>query len=326
MKTRPESSAPQFAQERVDRIRRKLLTWYAEFARDLPWRRTRDPYAVLVSEIMLQQTQVDRVRPYYDRFLERFPTSQDLAAAPTSEVIRLWAGLGYNRRAVNLQRAAQAVCEDYGGAFPRDVAELRKLPGVGSYTAGAVAAFAFEEDVTFLDTNMRRVIERLDFGPRTHTERDILVTAESLLPPGQGWTWNQALIEFGALQCTARNPACVVCPLQQECAAFPTIQSDLATKRRQPRRAVAAFETTSRYFRGRVVDALRTLPPSDQQGMDLVELGARVREDFRTEDVPWLIDLVRGLQRDGLARIQEESPPYDDGQSNSGAEIRVHLP
>ncbi len=326
MTTAKEAAGPQLGENRVGRIRQKLLTWYAASARDLPWRRTRDPYAILVSEIMLQQTQVDRVLPYYERFLVQFPTVQDLAAAPASEVIRLWAGLGYNRRAVNLQRAAQAVCEDHEGAFPRDVAELRKLPGVGAYTAGAIAAFAFEDDVAFLDTNMRRVVERVEFGPRLHTDRDVIAAAESLLPRGQSWTWNQALIEFGALQCTARKPACVVCPLQQECAAFPTIQSELAAKQRQPRRDSAAFETTSRYFRGRVVDALRTLPSSDRRGMDLAELGTRVRDDFKTDDMPWLLDLVRGLQRDGLARINEESPAYDDGQRTSDGDVRVRLP
>lgn len=321
-----ESSDTNAADERTQRIQRHLLDWFAESARDLPWRRTRDPYAILVSEIMLQQTQVDRVLPYYERFLARFPTVQELAAAPTAEVIRLWAGLGYNRRAVNLQRAAQAVCKDYGGSFPRDVAELRKLPGVGAYTAGAIAAFAFEDDVAFLDTNMRRVVERVEFGPRSHTEREVAAAAEVLLPHGRSWTWNQALIEFGALQCTARKPACVICPLQQDCEAFPSIQSEIAAKQRRPRRPSEAFETTSRYFRGRVVDALRTLPSSDQRGIDLVELGARVRDDFKTEDMPWLLELVRGLQRDGLARIHEESPAYDDGQPVSGGDIRVRLP
>lgn len=133
-----------------------LLTWFAENARDLPWRRTRDPYRVLVSEVMLQQTQVDRVIPKYEAFLAAFPTVEALAAAPTAEVIRLWAGLGYNRRAVNLQRAARAVVEERGGLFPHEVEELLRLPGIGPYTAGAVACFAFEQDVAFVDTNIRR--------------------------------------------------------------------------------------------------------------------------------------------------------------------------
>ncbi|MEZ4572808.1 MAG: A/G-specific adenine glycosylase, partial [Thermomicrobiales bacterium] len=130
---------------------RALLGWYRENARDLPWRRTQDPYRIMVSEIMLQQTQVDRVIPKYEAFLERFPTLEALADAPASEVIRAWAGLGYNRRALNLQRAARAVVEEFGGEMPRTVEELRSLPGIGPYTAGAIACFAFEQDVGFLD-------------------------------------------------------------------------------------------------------------------------------------------------------------------------------
>src|SRR5919112_2480940 len=147
-------------QARIARIRDGLLGWFKEHARDLPWRRTRDPYAILVSEVMLQQTQVDRVLPYYTKFLERFPTVEDLANAATSDVIRIWSGLGYNRRAVNLQRAARAVVEELGSTFSDEPAELKKLPGIGAYTAGAIAAFAHERDVAFLDTNMRRVISR----------------------------------------------------------------------------------------------------------------------------------------------------------------------
>ena len=153
--------------------------------RDLPWRRTRDPYAILVSEVMLQQTQVDRVLPYYTRFLERFPTVEDLAAAATSDVIRFWSGLGYNRRAVNLQRAARAVVDEFGGSFPDDPADLKKLPGIGAYTAGAIAAFAHERDVAFLDTNMRRVISRVIFGSESARESDALEAATALVPPSQ---------------------------------------------------------------------------------------------------------------------------------------------
>ncbi len=217
-------SADETQQARLARIRDGLLGWFKEHARDLPWRRTRDPYAILVSEVMLQQTQVDRVLPYYTRFLERFPTVEDLATAATSDVIRIWSGLGYNRRAVNLQRAARAVVDELGGSFPDDPAELKKLPGIGAYTAGAIAAFAHERDVAFLDTNMRRVISRVIFGTESARESEALEAANALVPPGHGWTWNQALIEFGALQCTARRPACIVCPLRDECAAYPTMQ------------------------------------------------------------------------------------------------------
>jgi len=309
-------------------VRLGLLEWFAANGRDLPWRHTRDPYAVLVSEVMLQQTQVDRVIPYYQDFLERFPTVGALAAAPTADVIKAWAGLGYNRRAVNLQRTARAVVEQYGGVFPREVGALRALPGIGPYTAGAVACFAFEEDVPFLDTNMRRVIHRLFVGPEVPapvaTERELLALAAAAVPPGNGWTWNQGLIEFGALHCTARRPACVVCPLQRACRAYPEIQGRIATLPRGARAAAEGpFQESNRYFRGRVVAALRELPPErSESGLDLRSLGPLVRTDFAEAHLPWLQEVVAGLSRDGLALLAEESPPYD---ADPGA-VRVRLP
>jgi A/G-specific adenine glycosylase len=312
---------------RLARIRDGLLGWFNEHARDLPWRRTRDPYAILVSEVMLQQTQVDRVLPYYTRFLERFPTVEDLAAAATSDVIRLWSGLGYNRRAVNLQRAARAVVDELGGSFPDDPADLKKLPGIGAYTAGAIAAFAHERDVAFLDTNMRRVISRVIFGSESARESVALEAATALVPPGQGWTWNQALIEFGALQCTARRPACIICPLRDECAAYPTMQVALHVKSSRTRQVRAQpFESTTRYYRGRIVEALRALPADEPAGIPLTDLGARVREGFTSENLPWLRELVDGLQRDGLALVAEDSPPYDADHDNPATGPRVRLP
>ena len=314
-------------QDRLARIREGLLSWFIENARDLPWRRTRDPYAILVSEVMLQQTQVDRVLPYYTRFLERFPTVQALAAGPTADVIRIWSGLGYNRRAVNLQRAARAVVDEQGGAFPEDPADLKKLPGIGAYTAGAIAAFAYERDVAFLDTNMRRVISRVIFGTESAPESDAIESATALLPPDHGWIWNQALIEFGALQCTARRPACVICPLRDECAAYPTMQFALQRKSsRSSHTKTMPFESTTRYYRGRIVEALRAWPEDEPKGIPLSELGLRVREDFTSENLPWLRELVDGLQRDGLALVAEDSPPYDADQESAAAGLRVRLP
>ena len=314
-------------QARLDRIRGGLLRWFKEHARDLPWRRTRDPYAILVAEVMLQQTQVDRVLPYYTRFLERFPTVEDLATAATSDVIRIWSGLGYNRRAVNLQRAARAVVTELGGKFPDDPAELKKLPGIGAYTAGAIAAFAYERDVAFLDTNMRRVISRVIFGTESAGESEALEAAKTLVPPGHGWTWSQALIEFGALQCTARRPACIVCSLRDECAAYSTMQFALQVKSSRTRQARAEpFESTRRFYRGRIVDALRALPEDEPTGIPLPELGLRVREGFTSEQLPWLRELVDSLQRDGLALVAEDSPSYDVNQESAAAGARVRLP
>jgi A/G-specific adenine glycosylase len=312
---------------RLNLIQNALLTWFKVNARNLPWRQTRDPYRILVSEVMLQQTQVDRVIPYYRRFLARFPTVNELAAAATGDVIRLWSGLGYNRRAVNLQRAAMVVAEQFQGLFPSDPDQLRKLPGVGSYTAGALAAFAFERDVVFLDTNMRRVVSRLVFGTEPVNERQVLDAARQLLPQGKGWEWNQALIEFGALQCTARLPACVVCPLQSNCAAYPTIQTALAVRKLAGDRLKATpFESTTRYYRGKIVDVLRSLPQDSATGIDFDQLGSRVRPGFSQDDLPWLRGLVEGLQRDGLAVIAEDSPRYDGDATFGGEPPRVRLP
>ena len=222
-------ASPRFQAEHISGVREGLLAWFAANRRDLPWRRSRDPYHILVSEVMLQQTQVDRVLPYYRAFLDRFSTLAALAAAPTSDVIKAWAGLGYNRRAVNLQRTARHVLDEHGGVFPRDVDALRHLPGIGPYTAGAIACFAFEQDVPFIDTNIRRVLHRLlvgvDVPKPAASDAEILGLAAAALPAGNGWEWNQALMEFGALQCTARRPACVVCPVQSLCRAFPAIQT-----------------------------------------------------------------------------------------------------
>jgi A/G-specific adenine glycosylase len=320
-------SPDQAQQDRLARIRDGLLGWFKEHARELPWRQTRDPYAILVSAVMLQPTQVDRVLAYYTRFLERFPTVEDLAVAPTSDVIRIWSGLGYNRRAVNLQRAARTVVNELGGSFPNDPADLRKLPGIGAYTAGAIAAFAHERDVAFLDTNMRRVISRVIFGSESAREPDAIEAATTLLPPGHGWTWNQALIEFGALHCTARRPACIICPLRDECVSYPTMQ--VALQRKSSRLSNAKtepFESTTRFYRGRIVEALRALPEDEPTGIPLIELGSRVREGFTSENLPWLRELVDGLQRDGLALVAEDSPSYDANRLPSAAGPRVRLP
>jgi A/G-specific adenine glycosylase len=202
-----------------------LLAWYAAEARDLPWRRTRNPYHVLVSELMLQQTQVSRVVTKYGEFLERFPTLEAVAAAPPTRVTEAWSGLGYYARARNLHRLARTLTG--GGAanadFPRDPNELRALPGIGAYTAGAVASFAFERRAPLVDTNVARVLRRV-FAPRADTttsrgRRQLWQLAERLLPrTGRAaWTHNQALMELGALVCTARRPRCDRCPVRGVC-------------------------------------------------------------------------------------------------------------
>src|SRR3989442_3270971 len=216
----PRSSTPRAPKvQTAQRFTRKLLAWYARAARDLPWRRTRDPYRIVVSEFMLQQTQVSRVLEYYPRFLARFPTVGHLARARPKAVREAWDGLGYYARAANLHALAKQV-SGAGCQVPEDPEELIKLPGVGPYTAGAVAAFAYERPVPAVDTNVARVIGRVFFGRETRNgKRETWEIAERLVPKDgkRAWKYNQAIMELGALICVARKPKCEQCPVRQEC-------------------------------------------------------------------------------------------------------------
>jgi A/G-specific adenine glycosylase len=203
-------------------FRRRLLRWFRQHGRDLPWRRTRDPYHVLVSEFMLQQTQVSRVETYYGRFLQQYPSIESLAAASPSMVRESWKGLGYYRRAANLHRLAQEVVRERSGIIPADPLELQRLPGVGRYTAGAVASFAFERSTAAVDTNVARVLRRA-FHPRAPIKAlgpRLWATAERIVPSRgkRAWAFNQGIMELGALICTARVARCGECPVRQVCA------------------------------------------------------------------------------------------------------------
>ncbi|MEM1177656.1 MAG: A/G-specific adenine glycosylase [Acidobacteriota bacterium] len=197
-----------------------LLRWYRRHRRDLPWRRTRDPYAIWISEIMLQQTQVAKVVPYFERFMERFPTVDALAAAPIDDVLAVWTGLGYYRRARFLHRAA-TVLLDEGRGMPKSAEELQKLPGIGAYTAAAVASIAFGESVPVMDGNVERVICRLlalaEDPKRSVIRRQLVAEAAKLLDDGAPGDSNQALMELGATICRPRSPKCLLCPLSEAC-------------------------------------------------------------------------------------------------------------
>ncbi len=339
-----------------------LLEWYAREGRaGLPWRATRDPYAILVSEVMLQQTQVDRVIPKYLAFLARFPTLAALADAPTAEVIREWAGLGYNMRAVRLQAIARQAQRDFAGELPAALDDLLRLKGVGRYTAGAVAAFAFGAQVATVDTNIRRTLWRVFRGIEPTTwpageaaTRETLALAEWALPPGCAYDWQQALMDLGATICTARRPGCERCPLTPDCAAwaemsavtlFPSgealarLRDERAATSMQPPTAALVAETaapyaasarrsrngsqpftsTTRYYRGRIIAALRALEPG--ASLSLSALGPLVKPTFGPNDLPWLRALVAGLERDGLAQVIADARDAADS-----AEARVSLP
>ncbi len=217
-----------------------MLAWYDEHGRDLPWRRTRDPYAILVSEVMAQQTQIARVLERYERWLARWPTAERLAAAAPAEVLTQWVGLGYNQRALRLQRACAIVARD---GWPPDSAGLRALPGVGPYTAAAVASFAFGERVAAVDTNVRRLARRIGAG------------ADALLPARRHADWNQAAMELGATICTARTARCERCPAAAWCRSRGRVEPPRrgGVDRPAPR---TRFEDTDRWARGRVVASL----------------------------------------------------------------------
>ncbi len=281
------SSPPAF---KPSEFRGALMGWYCVHGRHaLRWRLTRDPYAVLVSEIMLQQTQVERVLPYYEEWLERWPGFAELADASPAEVIRAWRGLGYNRRGLNLHRLAHAVVADYGGVLPQGRAELLALPGIGAYTAAAVQSFALEEDVAVADTNIARVVARAVMGAPSQHEVPARALAEALrglLPNSGVRDHNLALMDLGAMVCRARTPECGSCPVSSRCtwnqAGRPA--AELA------RRPAVRFEETARFARGRIIDALRDGPATD------VEMSAMLPAIHVSK-----VDIyLSGLERDGL--------------------------
>ncbi|HEY9621351.1 MAG TPA: A/G-specific adenine glycosylase [Crinalium sp.] len=214
----------------VNALRKKLLSWYAECGRDLPWRRSRNPYHIWISEIMLQQTQVKTVIPYYTRWLTLFPAVEALAAADQQQVLKAWEGLGYYARARNLHRAAQAIAHDYSGIFPSDLLSVLALPGIGRTTAGGILSAAFDLPVPILDGNVKRVLARLTALqiPPNRALEQLWQVSSSLLDPQHPRDFNQALMDLGATVCTPKNPACLLCPWNHSCQAYTlTMQNEL---------------------------------------------------------------------------------------------------
>ena len=209
------------------RFQTRLLKWYAKHGRDLPWRKTSDPYHILVSEVMLQQTQVDRVIPKYHEFLDRYPTFEGLAGALVSDVKKTWYPLGYNIRPERLHSIACETVARYGGQLPSAAEELLSFKGIGRYTAGAIRSFAFNEDAPILDTNVIRVLHRVFVAkgdPKTQKPK-LWELSEALIPRGKGYDFNQAIMDFGATCCTARNPFCGTCPMKPICKTYPFVRT-----------------------------------------------------------------------------------------------------
>jgi A/G-specific adenine glycosylase len=306
------SRSDQSALPPLDRLQPAVLTWYAARARALPFRGTTDPYAILVSETMAQQTQAARAGEAWTRFMDRFPTVQTLAGAPIAGVLREWQGLGYNRRALNLWRAAGRIVSEFDGRVPSDLVALESLPGVGPYTARAVAAIAFGSPVGAVDTNVRRVLGRMLVGEvGILTPAELQRRADSLVPVTQPGRWTHALMDLGAAVCKPRRPDCASCPVASWCAyVTPTPgHAPIARRTAAARPAKPPFHTTSRWLRGRIIDRLREAPDRGWVALD---------PPFGGHNENALATAVWALARDGLLEVEEGAP--------RGQSIRARLP
>ena len=246
----------------LEEIQGAVLDWYAANGRDLAFRRTRDPWAILVSEVIAQQTQAARAAEAWERFIEAFPTPAALAAVSPATVIRAWRGLGYNRRAIALRAAAIRIVEDHGGRIPDTLEALTALPGIGPYTARAVLAFAFDRPVAPLDTNVRRVLERA-LGPLPAAPGALQSTADGFVPDAAAAAWSHALMDLGATICVARTPRCDACPIRTMCRSIrsgATSTFDRARARPGGSARKKPFPATPRWLRGRILDRLRDAP------------------------------------------------------------------
>jgi len=302
--------------EDVDAVRAALIEWYEQDHRAFPWRETDDPYEILVSEVMSQQTQLGRVVEAWETFTERWPTAADLAAADRAEVVGFWTdhSLGYNNRAKYLHEAARQVTDDYDGEFPEDPDELSELMGVGPYTANAVASFAFDNGNAVVDTNVKRVLYRaFDVADDDAAFERV---ASGLMPEGESRVWNNAIMELGGVACE-KTPSCDAagCPWRTWCHAYETGDFTAPDVPTQPE-----FEGSRRQMRGRVVSVLR-----EYDELTLDELGPRVRVDYVPDGEygrEWLRDLVSALADDELVTVEERG---DDGERDDDGETVARL-
>lgn len=266
-------------------LQKTILCWYEEEGRKLPWRETQDPYKILVSEMMLQQTQVDRVIPKYHAFLERFPTIESLARASPAEVLQYWSGLGYNRRALYLQKCAEALIVHK--SFPERVEELQKLPGLGPYTAAAVLSFALNKDVVVIDVNIELLFKRLLY-PR----KDVEKIAQELLPLGRSRDWHNALMDIGSLYCHRKNPDCTHCPLQKLCVSANDEKKISST---WEKKRVKAFKSSDRIVRGAIVKLLL-----HTDGQDTEEIFLALEKQGIQREKKIYLPILHKMEEDGL--------------------------
>lgn len=280
---------------------RAIFHWYRHHGRTLPWRNIRDPYRILVAEIMLHQTGVPRVLQIFPRFLRRFPSLRALAAASRADVVIAWRGMGYNNRAVRIHRLSRQLLVQSGGKLPRTLQGCLALPGVGKYTAHALLVSVYRRDLPVVDVNIRRLLSRLYWHMHTtadlRSEGDVWARAASLVPPGRGYEWTQALMDIGAAICTARAPKCPACPVGELCLSRLAMRPARPRARRQePSRS----GIPNRLYRGKIIDALR----SSRAGLTVRQLGFAVLGGPVPGPSPWFRMLISGLEKDGLVRVR----------------------
>ena len=289
--------------KKVKTLHKRILRWYRKHQRELQWRTTKDPYEILLSEIMLQQTQVSRVQEKLPAFLKKFRNMHALAKASRADVIHAWQGMGYNNRAVRLHEMAKVIVDEYQGKIPSDITCLQKLSGIGPYTSHAVACFAFRKKVPLVDVNIRRVLSRLLWRMKSQSEvKDETelwnVAARAL--PGNAYAWNQALMDLGATICTSNNPSCRMCPVNDMCASRHLgnkVHSRVRDKRRK-KLEPSYYGTPQRLWRGRIVEALRNV--NDRGSISIMQIGKIIKPTFTSSELVWLDDLIANLEHDGI--------------------------
>ncbi len=277
--------------DNIHEIQQTILYWYKQYGRQLPWRQTTDPYKILVSEMMLQQTQVDRVIPKYYAFLEQFPTVTSLADASTADIIKTWSGLGYNRRALYLQRCAQTIKEKHKGKFPETTEELIALPGLGKYTAAAVQSFAHNKDIVVIDVNIERIFKRIFY------EKIESAIAQHMLPKNESRNWHNALMDIGALFCTAKNPKCDLCPAKRLCASANNKERIEATWKKKK---VVPFKDSDRIVRGTILKFLTQKNGQSIEGVYTQLLKQNIKREKQKFE-----EIVQHLEKDGLIKYKD---------------------
>ncbi len=296
------------------RFQTAVYRWYRRHGRSLPWRGERNPYRVLLSEVMLQQTQVNRVLEKYPFFLRRYPTLRALAKARRADVIRVWKGMGYNNRAVRLHQLAHMIVTGHDGRVPSTEKELTALPGIGRYTARAVLNSSFGVPVPIVEVNIQRLFSRHFWRMTDRTDKVSLLRVEaraaSVFPSRRGYDWNQALMDLGATVCTSRSPQCTRCPVAASCKSRTRMGTARAT---HAKREPSLYGVPDRIYRGRVINRLRAL--KDGHTVSLEILGSIILPHFTLRNETWLRRLLAKLEREGLVRLHTR-----------GTTTRVSLP